>query len=132
MADRSNIRGNPREWLNRARGKLALACVSLPANGFYEDLCFCAQQAAELAIKAVYQYKGWTFDYVHDIGRLLDGLERRGLALPEEVQDADQLSVYASQTRYPGIYAQVGHDEYEEAVSRAESVVLWAEAVVDE
>ncbi len=130
MRDRNDIPGTAREWLDRARGKLALACVPLPPDGFYEDLCFSAQQAAELAIKAVYQHKKWTFDYVHDLGRLLDGLERKGLTLPDKVQDADQLSVYASQTRYPGIYARVTKNEYEEAFKVAKSVVLWAETVV--
>lgn len=47
--------GSPAEWLARARGDLALARVPLPAGGFYEDLCFHAQQAAEKAIKAVYR-----------------------------------------------------------------------------
>jgi HEPN domain-containing protein len=58
--------GSAREWLARAKGKLVLARQPLPAGGFYEDLCFHAHQAAELAIKAVYQQMGWQFDYIHD------------------------------------------------------------------
>ena len=43
--------GTAREWLDRARGKLALASQPLPSGGFYEDLCFLTQQAAELSIR---------------------------------------------------------------------------------
>ena len=69
------------DWLARVKGKLALARASLPPGAYLEDLCFCAQQAAELAIKTVYLQQGWTFAYIHDLRRLLDGLHLR-LAFP--------------------------------------------------
>ena len=122
--------GTARDWLVRAQGKLALARVALPDDGFFEDLCFCAQQAAELAIKAVYVQSGWMFDYVHNLRKLLDGLEHMALTVPEAVQQADKLSIYAVQTRYPGIYAPVTKSEYAEAVKIAEAVVTWAEALI--
>lgn len=122
--------GSTGDWLARARGKLALARIPLPDDGFLEDLCFCAQQAAELAIKAVYQQHGWMFDYVHDLEKLLDGLEQKGLSVPEKVQHADQLSVYAVQTRYPGTYPRVTESKYAEAVKIAEAVVAWAETLI--
>jgi len=53
--------GTAHERLERPRGKLALANQPLPPGGFWEDLCFLTQQAAELAIKAVYQAHGWIF-----------------------------------------------------------------------
>ena len=68
--------------MERARGKLALASQPLPPGGFWEDLCFLTQQAAELAIKAVYQVHGWNFPFVHNLRVLLDGLERQGLEHP--------------------------------------------------
>ena len=42
-----NPPGSASDWLARAKGDLALAKVDLPQGGFYEDLCFHAQQAAE-------------------------------------------------------------------------------------
>jgi HEPN domain-containing protein len=120
--------GTAREWLERARGKLALANQPLPQGGFWEDLCFLTQQAAELAIKAVYQVHGWAFPFVHNLRALLDGLERQGLIIPQEVQDADQLSVYAVQARYPGLPARITQVEFEESFRTAEAVVVWAEA----
>ena len=76
--------GTAREWLRRARGKVALARQPLPPEGFYEDLCFLTQQAAELAIKAVDQVHGWLFPFVHNLGTLLDGLESQGLRIPRK------------------------------------------------
>lgn len=55
------IPGTPQDWLGRAKSDLVLARLPLPEGAFYEDLCFHAQQAAEKALKAVYQDHGWTF-----------------------------------------------------------------------
>ena len=45
---------DPVEWLNRARSNLARAKADIRIPHVYlEDLCFDAQQAAEMAIKAV-------------------------------------------------------------------------------
>lgn len=76
--------GTPQDWLARARSDLAIARLPLPAGACYEDLCFHAQQAAEKALKAVYQYHGWTFRYTHDLEELVTGLERQGLVVPSD------------------------------------------------
>ena len=122
--------GDPRAWLSRARGKLALARLPLPPDGYREDLCFFAQQCAELAIKAVYQHHGWPFPRTHDLGALVDGLALQGLIIPSDVEDADQLNVFAVQTRYPGIAAPVTEAEYDESVRIAEAVLASAEAII--
>jgi len=107
-----------------------MARVPLPPGGCYEDLCFMAQQAAELAIKAVYMQHGWLFAYTHTIGTLLDGLRDNGLTIPPDVDEADQLTRYAVETRYPGLSAPVTEAEYREAVRIAEAVLAWAESMV--
>lgn len=122
--------GTPEDWLARARGDLALAGAPLPENGFYEDLCFHAQQAAEKAIKSVYQARGLRFDYTHDLGKLLSGLAAEGLAVPEDVANADVLTSFASASRYPGLDEPVTAEEYAEAVERARVVFRWAEGLV--
>ena len=43
----------PSRWLSNARADLAIARITLPPGGLYEQLCFHAQQAAEKSIKAV-------------------------------------------------------------------------------
>lgn len=123
--------GTPQDWLSRARGKLAVACSPLPDGGYWEDLCYMLQQAAELAVKAVYLQHGWRFAFTHDLGQLLDGLERKGIAVPLNVQNADQLTLFATQTRYPGITPPVTQEHHAQAAMIAVAVVHWAGTTVE-
>ena len=106
-----------------------MARQPLPPQGFLEDACFFLQQAAELAIKAVYQRHSWPFPYIHDLGQLLDGLENQGMTIPPTVREAEKLSSYAVETRYPGLAPPVTEAEYQEALQIAETVLAWAEAL---
>jgi len=122
--------GTSEDWLVRANGDLALAKVPLPEGAFYEDLCFHAQQAAEKAIKAVYVECGLVFRYIHDLDELLTGLERKGVPIPQEVNDVGILTTYAWEARYPGVSEPVTEDEYREAVKVAQKVVAWGKKVI--
>lgn len=117
---------DPREWLNRAKSNLVQAKVLQPGV-YLEDLCFNAQQAAEKAIKALLLHRGVQFPYIHDMAELLRLLEQEGEDMPSRVRDADQLTYYAVETRYPGLAEPVDREEYEEAVALAEEVVRWVE-----
>ena len=107
-----------------------LARIPLPSGAMWEDLCFWTQQAAELAIKAVYQQHGWLFPFIHDLAQLLNGLRQQGLTIPPKVQEAQKLSVYATLARYPGLTAPVTKAHYDEAIEIAQDVVSWAESFV--
>ena len=104
--------------------------MPLAPSGFWEDLCFHAQQAAELAIKAVYQHFRWKFAFVHDLQRLLNDLAAQGLSIPAAVRQADRLSVFAAQARYPGLTAPATQAQYQDAVQIAETTLNWADALV--
>jgi len=117
---------NPVEWLNRAKSSLALA-KQCSREIYTEDLCFQAQQAAEKAIKAVYISKKVAFPYIHDISQLLAALEKEGAIIPNDIKTASTLTLYAAQTRYPGLEGPVSDEEYHEALMLAERVVVWAE-----
>ena len=120
---------NPVEWLNRAKSSLAIA--QQPGPGIYsEDLCFQAQQAAEKAIKAVFISKQLIYPFSHDISQLLSLLEKSGVSIPREIRSAAKLTLYAAQTRYPGLESPVSREEYEEALMLAKIVVNWAETLV--
>jgi len=121
------IPGTPQDWLARARSDLTFSRLPLPKGAFYEDLCFHAHQAAEKALKAVYQYHGWTFRYTHDLEELVSGLKGQGVAIPPEVDEAIILTSFAWETRYPGLSEPVIEEEYKEAVQLADAVVTWAE-----
>jgi HEPN domain-containing protein len=105
--------------------------MPLPEGAFYADLCFHAQQAAEKALKAVYQYHEWPFRYTHDLEELTTGLKRQGLEIPRGVEEAIVLSSFAWETRYPSFAEPVSFEEYKEAVRQAESVVAWAENEIE-
>ena len=126
MPQDKSIPGGPLDWLARAKGNLALAKQTKPEDSFWEDLCFQAQQAAEKAIKAVYQYKELYFRYTHDLEELGKGLEDSGVPVPSAIKEAVILTKYAFETRYPGPFEPVTEEEYQEAVRLAESVIGWA------
>ena len=119
---------DPREWLNRARSNLGRASVHTP-NGYYEDPCFDAQQAAEKAVKAVLLHEGVDFPYVHDLDRLLRLVEGTGVGIPEDARQAGKLSRYAVFTRYPG-FEEVTEEHHRQAMEIARAVVKWAESVI--
>jgi HEPN domain-containing protein len=119
--------GSADDWLARAKGDLALARVELPAGAFYEDLCYHAQQAAEKAIKAVYQHHDWDFRYTHDLDELFHGLRDHGVIVPPGVVEARSLTSFAWQARYPGLDEPVSDEDHQEAVRLAHNVVTWAE-----
>lgn len=124
------VPGSAEDWLARAEGDLALARAPLPEGAFYEDLCFHAQQAAEKAIKAVYQHCNRRFRYTHDLDELIAGLQNEGIAVPAEVVDAASLTSYAWEARYPGLSEPVTIEEYHEALRQAELVVGWATEMI--
>ena len=130
MPRRNAIPGSPADWLSRARGSLAQAKQPKAPDGYWEDLCFLAHQAAEKALKAVYQQHHWLFHYTHDIEELVTGLEAKRVRLPRLVKDAAMLTKYAIHTRYPGMSEPVTKQEYETAVRLAQAVVDWAAPLI--
>lgn len=123
--------GSADDWLARAKSDLAIAKAPLPEDAFYEDLCFHAQQAAEKALKAIYQHYGWGFRYTHDLETLLSGLRDNGLQIPDAIIETDTLSRFAWETRYPGLMEAITVEEYKEALLMAEAVISWANQVVN-
>jgi HEPN domain-containing protein len=120
---------DPREWLNRANSNLRRAQEATPGV-FLEDLCFDAQQAAEKSIKAVMITRRIDFPYIHNIAKLLSILEEDGAQIPPEILQAERLTRYAHETRYPGAAEPVTQSDYERAVALAETVVVWAETQI--
>ena len=122
--------GDPQVWLQRARSNLLLAQKGQHKGVMLEDLCFNAQQAAEKALKAVCLHVGQDFPKIHSISRLMEILEMSGVSIPEVVKDADILTQYAVQTRYPGPIEEITMDEYKESIALAAKVVFWAETII--
>lgn len=124
---------NPQTWLARARSNLRRAAPG-PQHPevFLEDLCFDAQQAAEKAFKALFLQHGVAFPKTHSLIRLIDLLEAAGVSIPAEVKEADVLTRYAVNTRYPGLEEDVTEAEHGSAVELATRVVEWAAKIIEE
>ena len=122
---------DPHAWLLRAKGNLNLAEKGGPLKGvLFEDLCFNAQQAAEKALKAVCLAQGIDFPRTHSLVHLMDILDAARIEIPANVRDADILTQYAVQSRYPGIMEEITRSEYRDAVKLAAQVVFWAETII--
>jgi HEPN domain-containing protein len=119
---------DPREWLSRARTNLALAKSALP-DVHLEELCFNAHQAAEKAIKGVFISRHEEFPYTHDLRKLLELARQRAMDVPEPVCEAERLTPYAFEFRYPG-FGNVSEDDYRYAVAMADAVLHWAEGII--
>jgi HEPN domain-containing protein len=121
---------DPRGWLARARSNLLLAESGRQHGVFLEDLCFEAQQAAEKALKAVCVFHSLEFPKTHSLTALTGLLEQAGVPLPPEVQEAEPLTSYAVQSRYPNWDEAVTDSEYQRVLAVAGQVVIWAEKTI--
>ena len=88
-----------RDWMVRAERDLAHAGNDLTSS-FYEWSCFSAQQAAEKAIKALYQTRN-QLAWGHSVRELLEGL-RDELSVAEPLIEAGKsLDKHYILSRYP-------------------------------
>ena len=118
-------------WFRRAAGFLIHAETPLADDPEVE--CYMAQQAAEMAAKAVFISRGLSHPHIHDLGELLRQLEKRGVPVPDEVDDAADLTDYATKTGYPGLERQeepLSERDREEAARLARVVLEWAKSEI--
>jgi len=119
------------DWFRQAKRDLSHAREDVK-SGFYEWACFSAQQAAEKAIKAVYQHlhaEAWG----HSVKKLLESLPKKISCTADLIESGAALDKYYIPTRYPnGFDIGTPEDYYskkdaEEAVSHAERVIRFCE-----
>ncbi|MCX5809947.1 MAG: HEPN domain-containing protein [Proteobacteria bacterium] len=117
----------PEEWVSHAESDLAIARLGDGKPGVLpQQICFHAQQAAEKALKAVLLFHKIDFAWTHDITELTDIFEEAGITLPEDFQDAGDLTPYAVESRYPGYWGTIDEEDVKEAIELAEKIVKWA------
>jgi len=91
-----------RDWMNQAERDLAHAQSDLE-HGFYEWACFSAQQAAEKAVKAVFQQMG-AEAWGHSVADLLQELAKHHKISQELLDGALELDKAYIPTRYPNAH----------------------------
>jgi len=104
MAERS------RDWFAQAQRDLESARWQLQ-GGFYEWVCFTCQQAAEKAVKALYQ-RLHAVAWGHSVNRLLSGLPDAVKASQELIEAAIYLDRYYILTRYPNGFERGAPQDY--------------------
>ena len=121
------------EWLAHAESDLRFGRLGsgeediLPAQ-----ICFHAQQAAGKSLKALLLSTGTDFPLTHDLGQLLELCSHAGIEIPPEVLEADSLTPYAVETRYPGQLDDISRAEMTQALMLAAGTVAWARSLLDE
>jgi HEPN domain-containing protein len=116
-----------RDWLEQAISDVKHAENDV-AGEYYEWACFSAQQAAEKALKALYQ-KHNQIAWGHSVRELLEGLTEL-LSVPDELKRAGKLlDKYYIIARYPNGFASGSPKDYfseneaQDAISSAREII---------
>ncbi|MBC7226360.1 MAG: HEPN domain-containing protein [Thermoflexales bacterium] len=118
------------DWMRQAERDLRHARNALEA-GDYEWACFAAQQAAEKALKALYEHQGLEVRG-HSILALLQGLRELYEVPSQFYAFARVLTRYYLEARYPNGFPEGAPFEYfdeemaQEAVRAAEAILQWS------
>ena len=113
-----------KDWLRQSERKLRSAKWDLKGE-FFEDACFSAQQAAELAVKALLERRG-TILRGHSIYAMMKVVMRD----EEMLERARILDQYYIPTRYPnGFDVGAPMDYYTE--KQAKGAIEYAEDIIE-
>lgn len=106
------------DWLKQAKRDLDKAELDLQ-HAFFEWSCFTAQQAAEKAVKAVYQKLNMSVKG-HSIVKMLEELQSSTLKISEELfHSARILDRYYTVSRYPNGFPEGSPlDFFDEKIAR--------------
>jgi len=89
------------QWMDKADDDLAVARHLLKA-GYNQAVGFHSQQAAKKYLKAYLVRTQVEFPKTHDIGKLLELVATVDARLAESLAEADDLTDYGVEIRYPG------------------------------
>jgi len=91
-----------RQWLDKAAADFdAAEQLSTQGGRFREIVAFHCQQAVEKYLKALLVRRQIEFPKTHDIAKLLDCMATVDASIAEPLRDADALTPFGVETRYP-------------------------------
>ena len=117
-----------RDWMRQALRDLAHAERSLEM-GDYEWACFAAQQAAEKAVKALYESRNMEV-WGHSVSRMLESLPGGLRPNGDLIDKAKELDRHYIPTRYPNFHSEGAPLDYY-TKSDAERAVKYAREVIE-
>jgi len=93
-------------------------------------LGFHAQQAAEKTLKAILAERQTRYPFTHYLADLLDLLKAGGLAVPQELDALDRLSVFAVDYRYEDLLGSTQPFDIEASLVLLARLREWAGSVI--
>jgi len=111
------------KWIKKAEDDL----LTVERELSFEDpvtqtICFHCQQAAEKYLKAFLVYHQIYFTKTHKIIELLESCVTVDPSFRDELQDADNLTDYAVEIRYPDVWLEPTIEDAKEAFKIAQKV----------
>jgi HEPN domain-containing protein len=126
-------RTDPEEWIRRANVNLEkIKEIKSNKKIDREEDCFEAQQASEKAIKGVMVFLKIEYPHSHSIRTLLDIIQKNGYNVPEKIWEAEKLTSFSGEPRYPGDYDPVTKEEMRALIKIGRNVVKWAEKIIQD
>ena len=112
-----------KSWLKKAEKDLLTAKHELSfADSVTESVCFHCQQAAEKYLKAYLVFLDVPFTKTHEIGELITKCEKRDREISALKEEADKLTDYAIEIRYPEEWIEPALEEAKEAFEMAKEI----------
>jgi len=115
------------DWFRQSLRDLEHAKVSV-GSGHYEWACFAAQQAAEKAVKALFQKLGVEV-WGHSVSKMLEQLPEAHRPREELIDMAKSLDKGYISTRYPNTHPEGSPMDFY-TKEEAERMVLYAEQII--
>jgi len=111
-----------KEWIYEGNNDLGLAEFVIKNDGTYYDLvCFHCQQAAEKFLKAYIIYLNLYYKKIHDLKYLLNVIKKKRTVPEPLFEQADLLSAYAIDSRYPDHWNDPSLEETKECIKAAQN-----------
>ena len=110
-------------WFNKAEKDL----ITVEHEFFFDDpvyetICFHCQQAVEKFLKGYLIYLEIGYQKTHELGELVAVCERKDKGIAHLKEEADKLTDYAVEIRYPDDYYEIHENDAKEAFEIAKEV----------
>ena len=126
-------RDNPEVLLHKAKGDEFTVEKLIPDPASQDEIIgFHAQQAVEKLLKAVLAHHALPYPRIHDLTELVDLLRENRISFPENLEEIDRLTPFATVFRYADLAVEPPHSfDRAWALDIVRRVRAWVEGVVE-